>query len=114
MTVQDRVETLKRLPRRGVFEVFNEDSGVEFTVEFVPISNVLIINRSDFSGEPPVAITYSEFITKGANLKLNPKNKLDQVIKLIVDTWDGVSDAAKMSFYNQVPLNSMYIRGDYI
>jgi hypothetical protein len=110
----ERLTFLKDFPLRGVVEVLDEENDVEYLLSFIPKLNVLTVMRSDAGDEPPIAMSYGAFTSFCKGLKLNKKNKLDSVLKYLIDAWDAVAEDTRMAFYNDVPLNSLFMGRQYI
>jgi len=111
---KERLKTLEDFPPLSVLEILDEKRGVEFVLTFIPNLNIFIIKRSDSKGEPLVAISYGVFQNACKRLNLNPKNKLDSIIKSVMDAWDNTDEQIKMAFFDGIPLNSLFIGRQYI
>lgn len=112
-TIEERLASLKRFSPKAIVSYLDEDRGVEFQLTFYPSLNAFKVHRSD---EPPMpagiqlpllTISYSDFIN--GEIKFNPANRMDQILKSLKDEWDSLSEEEKEDFFDSIPLNSLYI-----
>ena len=110
----ERIESLSKFSPKPVIEIIDEENEVEYILTFMPQLNILIVKRSDTLDEPPIAISYGTFARQCNNISLNKKNVLDRVIVHLVAAWGKTSKEHRMSFFNSVPLNSLFIGRQYV
>lgn len=112
-TVEQRIESLKRFSPKVIVTTLDENSGVEYQLTFYPILNAFKIHRSDEPALPvglrlPVlTVSYVDFVN--GTIKLNPANRMDTIILALKQEWNDLSKEEKEEFFDNIPLNSLYL-----
>ena len=113
-TVDERIESLNSFSPRVVASYLDETGGVEYQLTFYPHLNAFKVHRSDEPqlnpGLPALTVSYTGFI--GGEITLNLSNKMDHALIMLKAEWDKISEEERAEFYDNIPLNSLYMGGN--
>ena len=109
-----RLKSLKNFHPQPIIEILDEKNDTEYIIIFVPLLNVMVIERANFCDETPIVVSYGDFTKSCENFDLNNRNCLDAVLSFVIKAWKQTESGLRMAFFDSIPLNSLYIGGNYI
>ena len=112
VTLAERRESLKRFSPIYLLEYLDEENECSHQLIFYPSTGYFKIISSSQEDLLPVIISYSDFV-EGKTKFLNKRNRLDGLILIMMKLWNKTSDEEKIAFCDDVPLNALYLGGQY-
>lgn len=112
-TIAERRESLKRFSPIFLLEYLDEERMCSHQLIFFPSAgHFKIIPSSQEENLLPIIISYSNFV-EGKTKFFNKRNRLDELILIMMKLWNKTSDEEKIAFCDDVPLNALYLGGQY-
>ncbi len=108
-TVTERLESLKEFKQISLFSFgMNKRS---YRVTFCPIYSFVYIRNSSI---PDIVVSFSAMMEPLNKKDFPPKDYMSRIVRKIKSKWIKLGEDAQLEFIDKIPLNTMYMGGDYI